>query len=469
MFYECKNNLYLSSLMLIIQFFSIILHPELKQNLQTTMKKIVFTAIIALISTVDIIAQSGTNSPYSQYGLGVLSDQGSGFNRGMNGVGVALQRNNQINHLNPASYSKLDSLTFIFDAGLSLQLTNFKEGAVKKNAKNADFEYAVGGFRAAKNLGVGFGIIPYTNIGYNYATSGTLKREEGETETTYTTTFSGSGGIHQAFIGLGWEPVRNFSIGFNVGYLWGDYTRIIANSYSDSYVNTLYKTYEAVVSNYRASVGVQYKFNATKKDEIIIGATYDYGHKLNADPKLHLISVNTQLSQPDTTTNVVSNGLEIPTTIGAGISWNHNNKWNVAFDYTHENWSKVHTPVFSETKDDKSYAATGMYNDRQKFNLGAEYCQNKTGRSFVSRIRYRMGASYTTPYLKINGVDGPKEMSVSAGVGFPIVNGYNNRSFLNISAQWVRVDAKNMIKENTFRINVGLTFNERWFAKWKFD
>ena len=35
-------------------------------------------------------AQSGTNSPYSQYGLGVLSDQSQGFNRGMNGVGLAL-------------------------------------------------------------------------------------------------------------------------------------------------------------------------------------------------------------------------------------------------------------------------------------------------------------------------------------------------------------------------------------------
>jgi len=25
------------------------------------------------------------------------------------------------------------------------------------------------------------------------------------------------------------------------------------------------------------------------------------------------------------------------------------------------------------------------------------------------------------------------------------------------------------VKENTFRINIGLTFNERWFAKWKVD
>ena len=45
-------------------------------------------AVLMLGATLLANAQSGTNSPYSQYGLGVLSDQTSGFNRGMNGVGL---------------------------------------------------------------------------------------------------------------------------------------------------------------------------------------------------------------------------------------------------------------------------------------------------------------------------------------------------------------------------------------------
>ena len=60
-------------------------------------------------------------------------------------------------------------------------------------------------------------------------------------------------------------------------------------------------------------------------------------------------------------------------------------------------------------------------------------------------------------------------LSASFGLGLPIINNYNNRSLLNISAQWVRSSATGLIKENIFRINVGLTFNERWFAKWKVD
>jgi hypothetical protein len=66
-------------------------------------------------------------------------------------------------------------------------------------------------------------------------------------------------------------------------------------------------------------------------------------------------------------------------------------------------------------------------------------------------------------------VKGPREFCVSAGFGIPLVNSWNNRSTLNISAQWVNRSADNLIRENTFRINIGLTFNERWFAKWKVD
>ena len=84
-------------------------------------------------------------------------------------------------------------------------------------------------------------------------------------------------------------------------------------------------------------------------------------------------------------------------------------------------------------------------------------------------MRFRAGVSYVTPYYKINGVDGPDEISVSAGFGIPIINAYNNRSMLNISGQWVHSSAKGMLTENTFRINIGFTFNERWFMKWKVD
>lgn len=106
-----------------------------KQDLEK-MKKILITASM-IATSLAVLAQSGTNSPYSQYGLGTLGEQAGGFNRGMNGLGLGFHEHNQINSLNPASYASIDSLSFIFDAGISGQITNYKEGDVKVNAQTA--------------------------------------------------------------------------------------------------------------------------------------------------------------------------------------------------------------------------------------------------------------------------------------------------------------------------------------------
>lgn len=422
------------------------------------MKKIFAAMSIALLAT-SALAQSGTNSPYSQYGFGVLSDQGNSFNRGMNGVGLALHPHNQINYLNPASYSNIDSLSFIFDAGMSLQMTNFKEGGVSKNANNANFEYAVAGLRIAPKLGVGFGVVPFSNIGYNFSNID----EKGYSKNLY----EGKGGIHEVFLGLGWSPVKGLSVGVNGGYLWGELDRSVTTTIADESASSLTKNSYASVGSYKLDFGVQYDCQLSAKDVLTVGATYGLGHNLNTDATLLYINRNTQTSVVDTTAFVAKDAYELPTQISAGLAYSHGTKWAVAVDYSLQQWSKVKFPY---SGGQNSYAPkTGLFDDRHKINGGFEYCQNVEGRSFMSRIRYRFGASYTTPYLKINGVDGPSEISVSGGVGIPIMNSINNRSILNVSAQWVRSSAPGLIKENTFRINVGFTFNERWFAKWKFE
>ena len=43
------------------------------------------------------------------------------------------------------------------------------------------------------------------------------------------------------------------------------------------------------------------------------------------------------------------------------------------------------------------------------------------------------------------------------------------RSVVNVSFQWAHTSAKDLITENSFRLNIGVTFNERWFAKWKVE
>src|SRR5574344_1918136 len=297
------------------------------------MKKLILCAALMAAFASTALAQSGTNSPYSQYGLGVLSDNGTGFSRSMNGLGLGFHEHNQVNTLNPASYASIDSLSFIFDAGFSGQVTNFQENGVKKNASNADFDYVVAGFHLAKRLGVSFGVLPYTNIGYSYSSTGYLNSGS-SSATTYTNTYSGTGGIHQVYVGAGWEPLKGLSLGFNIGYLWGNYDKSVINSYSNAYINTLSKYYTATVNNYKLDLGLQYTAKLNKKDQLTLGLTYGFGHKLSADPRCQIISTNSQTSVSDTTSISIANGLEIPSTYGVGLMYNRANKLKLGVDYT---------------------------------------------------------------------------------------------------------------------------------------
>ena len=100
-----------------------------------------FIAVAAVISPCSVWAQTGVNSPYSRYGLGLLADQSVGIARSMGGAGVGMRRTNTINPLNPASYSAVDTLTFIADMGFTMQNGNFQESGVKVNARNARVDY----------------------------------------------------------------------------------------------------------------------------------------------------------------------------------------------------------------------------------------------------------------------------------------------------------------------------------------
>lgn len=430
------------------------------------MRKILLSSILLGFCTLSMMAQSGTKSPYSQYGLGILSDQSQGFNRGMSGLFQGFRSGNQVNMQNPASYSAVDSLSMIFDVGVSGQITNFKEGDAKINAKTSNFEYATALFRVFPRFGVSLGIMPFSNIGYSYST----KQNVGTSSTTTTTSFSGEGGLHQVYIGLGYRLFQGFSLGANVSYLWGSYERNITVASNDVYVNTLSKRYGAEVSSYKLDFGAQYQQKLSKADQLTVGATFGLGHQLNADPYLIVSNTDTQTGIMKTAGDTITNGLSIPMSIGAGVAYCHNNSLTIGVDYLMQRWGEESFPVVDE-RTNKYRQSSDYYKDRHKLTIGADWVPNPglATRNLFKRIHYRAGASYATPYYKVNGQDGPKEMTVSAGFGIPLTNAWNNRSVLNISFQWVNLSAKDLITENSFRVTIGLTFNERWFAKWKVD
>ena len=425
------------------------------------MNRILASFVLATLTT-SAFAQSTTNSPYSQFGLGDLTDQSVSFNKGMNGVGLGMHRGNEVNPMNPASYSSVDSLTFLFDAGMSGQITNYSENGKKFSAKSGGFDYVSALFRAFKNVGVSFGVLPYSNIGYDYLQTGILDDRD---ETEVASQYSGEGGLHQMYIGAGIRPIKPLSVGFNLSYLWGDYSRSMATVESSN-LSVLAKEYRADISSYKLDFGVQFDLPLNKKDYLTLAAVWSPGHSLKSDPECLIANVKTSISKADTTTYVISDGLKIPTTFGFGVAYHHAQNLRVGADLHIQKWGSVDFPSYTAGV----YALkSGLLKDSYRLNLGGEWTPNPMARSVFKRIQYRAGVGMVTPYYYINGKEGPKEFSASLGFGIPIANGYNNRSVLHISGQFVRRSADNLIKENMFRLNIGFTFNEKWFAKWKVE
>ena len=137
---------------------------------------------------------NGSNSPYSRFGLGSLKDQSQGFNKAMSGVALGFRDGNRINMQNPASYSAIDSLSFIFVVGLTLQNVNFKSGGNSINAHNTTLDYINAGFRLCPGLGFSFGFIPFSSIGYDFSESKYLGDHFNSGSTmTYTNSYTGDG------------------------------------------------------------------------------------------------------------------------------------------------------------------------------------------------------------------------------------------------------------------------------------
>lgn len=422
-----------------------------------TVNKRLITILLSFILAFPIFAENGINSPYSRYGLGILSNQSLGVNRQLGGLGYALRSNSYINLLNPASFTAIDSLSMLFEAGFSLQYGNFKESGKSVNAYNASFDYVAIKFRICKGLGMSAGFLPYSKVGYSF--SNTTKMG-GDDSATSSESYLGSGGIYQPFIGLGWSPFKNFSIGAMASYLYGDISHSITSTIeNNTAAHNRARNYSIGVSNYKLDFGLQYVAQFNKKNSLTFGATYSLGHDLNVNAKkiTHTL-INGAIDAAGSDTLAIANGFNLPHTFGGGLWYNIDDRWLFGADYTYQMWE---TATF--------FGDGSSGTNRSKVSAGIEYSPNIISRNLLKTMSYRAGVYFAQPYTKINGNKGYNEYGASIGVSIPIRNDYNVNSLIHISGEYVHISpaTTGMIEENYLRLNIGITFNENWFMKMK--
>lgn len=406
--------------------------------------KIIVLAAVCMAVSLGMSAQV-SSSPYSKVGYGLLSDNASSIQRSMGGVGYAMQDGRTINVMNPASYAQVDSLTFLWDFGLDLTNVWSKEGSKSGHTLGGGLDYLTAHFKLAKHLGGSFGLLPYSSVGYSFGND-----IDGGSEYR-----SGSGGLLQLYAGVGYEPIKNLSVGANVAYLFGttvnNNTVTIASSSSTLFQRTMQ------VRDYNVSAGVQYVIPLGKFDKVVVGATYSPKKSFHGNTWGSYY--DTQDSKLDSVGYTSLSGkYEQPHSIGAGVSYTHRNIL-VEADFTYQDWSSVkYSPI-------EGFESTAMkFDTRWKAAAGVQFSPDMRG-SYLGAVKFRLGGFYNHDYINIMG-NNVRDYGASIGAGFP-VPGATGKTTVNLGFEWKRRQAApaKLIQEDYFNITLGINFNEVWFWK----
>jgi len=418
------------------------------------MKKIGYIHLVMLFSVMlfsqTLNAQNNTNSPYSRYGYGDLSNAVSSNSRAMGGISVGLRDKAQINIANPASYTAMDSLTFLFDGGVTLQNANFSDGTYKMNAKNTSINYFAMQFRFNKMSAMSIGLKPYSNVGYNLSQVYT----DDTVEDNYSSLqFQGDGGLHEVYGGIGLKLFKKLSIGANFSYIWGDINHYIQQAFpGNSSAMTFDRTDNVDVRSFKYDFGAQFEHRINSKNTVVLGATFSPKQKLNNDMSVIEELGNATAGYTVTATKYDAT-YEIPMSIGLGFTYMYDQRLLAGADVTYQKW-----------KDVKFGSEGNMFCDAAKAAVGLQYLPNPYGSSYFSNVKYRLGAYYSLPYYKMGTKRATREFGVSGGFGLPVPR---TGSVINLSAQYIRVNGveASFLDQNILQVTIGLTFNERWFFK----
>ncbi|NDP19687.1 MAG: hypothetical protein GZ091_01205 [Paludibacter sp.] len=416
-----------------------------------------FSLVISLFFLIQIVSsQNNTNSPYTRFGFGELSDTNSGEQRAMGGVSIGARASENINTVNPASYSVVDSMTFMFDIGSSALVSRFSDPTGGKTTFNANIEYITMQFPLYKWMGFSAGLLPYSFSGYNFFTNDTASIPNNNAEPSkiaYTKNFNGVGGFSQVYTGLSVNLFNHLSLGINAYYMYGsvnNYRNISFANTSGFQSTTQLNSISA--NNFRFRFGAQFYNTFATKHDITLGVIYEQKAKLNGN----FTQINSGVLT-DTVNVSGSNDFEMPTIYGLGLYYTFDKKLSVGIDYSMQGWKAANF-----------FGKTDSLCNRSKIALGLEYLPDIRSRKFSDKIRYRAGFNLSDAYYKVDGVTLPKNFGISFGLGLPLYNKVSNTtSMLNTSFEYGKIGSNTMLREDYFKFTLNIVFNEHWFFKRK--
>jgi hypothetical protein len=458
-----------------------------------------------LLSSPLLLSGQGTgNSPFSQFGIGDLTNNnGSVRNMGMGYAGVSARNHYFINLLNPALLSNLKTAkkarpnhlykyhdyyrnqyidsTVKIDFSVNYQRRSIQTPNGYETSGGMNVAYLAFALPLSRTWATSVGIYPVSSANYNINYSDTIKNTSLIADNSY----SGKGGIYKMFWAHGFGITENLSVGLESAFVFGNINNQSSSTISDLSTNSYgFKTQNRYSSfsfkpglNFRREIvkvyhDTLYEEDSTGQKKTIlvkktkssgafynIGFTCDYFSTMNIhqDKNLYVVT-NTNIIRNDTTIESNKFKAKIPPTYRLGFSIDKPLRWTVAADVFYAPWSIYKSPVSTDTLGN-SYG----------FTIGGEFTP---GILKLKSKTYRLGFTYMKLPMIYNGSQ-LDDVSVSIGgtIPFGVKKSTQSGILPRLNVAIVAGQRGNIsdfgIKEQYIKVFLGIVINEKWFNKRK--
>ena len=410
---------------------------------------------VFLFFTLISFAQQGTSSPYSFYGIGDVKFKGTAENRAMGGLTI-FSDSIHLNFQNPASYSNLKLTTF--SLGGTYLTTDLSTNKQSEKARRTAVDYLAVGLPLGK-FGVGFGLMPYSSVGYNIQSNIAATATNPEEIKQY----SGTGGINKVFFGVGYALTKKLSVGIDYSYNFGK-----IQTYSFRFIEGIqYGTREKNLSDITGgtlTAGLNFNTPINKKLNGFASVTYSPDSKLSSLNSRNIATIQYSSSGAEILVepldvDVANTNLTIPSKLAVGFGLGQNKKWMLGTEITFQKSSSMGNR-FNDINNVN-------YENSTRFALGGFYIPNyNTFSKYYEKIIYRGGVRYENTGLIINNTS-VKDYAVTAGIGLPLMGVFSN---INVGLEYGQrgTTSANLVQENYTNISIGFSLNDKWFQKRRF-
>ncbi len=426
-------------------------------------KVILFLAVV--FASANVWGQSA-RSPVTSFGIGEPYGNALAHNQGMGGIGVSQPQFWFANNQNPALL--VFNRFTVFQAGIHGEKRTLKSDTLNEENIGGTLNYLVTVFPVkVDRWTTSIGLMPYTNVDYGFSYSDVVRDRNTNVPidtVTQNVLNNGFGGLSQFYWSNGVRITQDMSVGVKASYLFGSLDNTFSNIVNNTgqpipyIVTTEEKT---VVKDFTLGLGYSFsKDSLFKKQDyrLSFGVVYNLGVDLKATKSVNFFSLSPsgdtiEIQRLDRERGTVY----VPPSITVGASISRGLKWAVGTEFAYQDWSS-----FKSVNSDNENGRGKQY----KASIGGEYTPDAQAlESFLKRITYRIGGSIEQYPFLVNNQE-LKDLGINFGLSLPA-----GRSSLDLAFKvGKRGDKKvNLVQESYFKVYLGITFNDQWFVKRKFD